>query len=249
MDKSIDLQKINGRLKVKNSQWKAVFISLIVSLIGVILAILTFTESSPLYQAYAVTLISVFIALAGIIVALIFRSRAKKMKSLISGEKVVASWQLTPEMKSEYANFLFQNEKAKNKVILFITSFLIVVIFGIVIILMEEGKGVMFLVMITLIAIIAAFAFIMPALYLNKNLKGDGVVLIGQKFAYINGFLHNWDFPLSGIQNAKIIDNPFHGLYIMYYYYDKTLKNSEELNIPASPDIDLGHIVSLLKQK
>ncbi len=89
----------------------------------------------------------------------------------------------------------------------------------------------------------------MPAFYRNKNLKGDGVIMIGQKFAYINGFFHNWDFPLSGIQKVKIIDKPFHGLYIKYYYFDRTLKNTEELNIPAPPDIDLEHVVSLLKVK
>lgn len=246
-DGDIDFQKINGRLKVKNSQQKAVVISLIVSLIGVILTFLTFNEGSPLYKAYAVTLISIFIAFAGLIVALILRSRAKKMKTLISGENVIASWQLSHQKKTEYANFLFQNEKEKNKAIMWITTVLIVVIFGIFILVMDEGKGVMFLVMIALIGIIAAFALGMPAFYRKKNLNGDGVILIGRKFAYINGFFHNWDFPLSGIEKVKMIEKPFHGLYIQYYYFDRTLKNREELNIPASPDIDLGHIVSLLK--
>jgi cation transport ATPase len=245
----IDFQKINGKLKVKNSQQKAVVISLIVSLAGVILTYLTFTEGNPLYKAYAVTLISIFIVLAGLIVALILRSRAKKMKTLISGENVIASWQLSDQKKSEYASFLFQNEKEKNKAILLITTVLIVIIFGIVILFMGEGRGVTFLMMVALIAIIAAFALGMPAYYRNKNLNGDGVILIGRKFAYINGFFHNWDFPLSGIQKVKMIEKPFHGLYIKYYYFDRTLKNSEELNIPASPEIDLGHIVKQLKEK
>jgi len=245
----IDFQKINGKLKVKNSQQKAVFITLFVSLIGVILAFLTFTEGNPLYKAYAVNLISIFVALSGLIVAIILRSRAKKMKTLISGENVIASWQLNHQEKSEYANFLFQNEKEKNKAIMWITTVFIVVIFGIVILVMDEGKGVMFLVMIALIAIIAAFAIGMPTFYRNKNLNGDGVILIGRKFAYINGFFHNWDFPLSGVQKVKMIEKPFHGLYIQYYYFDRTLKNTEELNIPASSDIDLEQIVSLLKEK
>lgn len=249
MNNSIDLEKINGKIKVKNNQIKGVVISLIVSLTGVILTILTFTEGNPLYRSYAVTLISIFLVIAGLIVALILRSRAKKMKTLISGEKVIASWQLSQQDISDYAGFLYQNEKDKNKAILMITAALIIIIFGIVIIVMGEGRGAMFLMMIALIAIIAAFALGMPAFYRNKNLKGDGVILIGQKFAYINGFFHNWDFPLSGIQKVKIIDKPFHGLYIKYYYFDRTLKNSEELNIPASTDIDLEHVVSLLKVK
>src|SRR5690554_1161754 len=99
MDKFIDLQKINSKLKVKNSQQKAVIISLIISFSGVIFTYLTFTEGNPLYKAYAVTLISIFIVLGGLIVAIIFRSRAKKMKTLISGENVIASWQLSHQKK------------------------------------------------------------------------------------------------------------------------------------------------------
>lgn len=247
MEESIDLQKINSSLKVKNSQQKAVVISWLVALVGAVLALLTFTDGSPLYRAHAVTLISIFIALGGFIVALILGSRAKKMKTLISGENVVASWLLTSQEKRAYVDLLFQHEKEKNKAILWITTTLIVVVFGIFIIVIEEGRGVMLLVMIALIGIIAAFALGMPAFYRNKNLKGDGVVLIGRKFAYVNGFFHNWDFPLSGIQKVKAIEDPFHGLYIRYYYYDRTLKNTEELHIPASPDMDVKKIVSLLK--
>lgn len=247
MEESIDLHKINGKLKVKNSQRKGVVVSWMVALVGVVLAVLTFTDGSPLYRAHAVTLISIFIALGGFIVALILGSRAKKMKRLISGESVVASWLLTPQEKTAYVDFLFQHEKEKNKAILWITTVLVVVVFGIFILVIEEGKGVMLLVMIALIGIIAAIALGMPLFYRNKNLKGDGVVLIGRKFAYVNGFFHNWDFPLSGIQKVKAIEDPFHGLYIRYYYYDRTLKNTEELHIPASPDMDVKKIVSLLK--
>ena len=247
MEESIDLHKINGTLKVKNSQRKGVVISWMVALVGAVLAVLTFTDGSPLYRAHAVTLISIFVALGGFIVALILGSRAKKMQTLISGERVVASWLLTPQEKAAYVDFLFQHEKEKNKAILWITTVLMVVVFGIFIIVIDEGKGVMLLVMIALIGIIAAFALGMPAFYRNKNLKGDGVVLLGRKFAYVNGFFHNWDFPLSGIRKVKAIEDPFHGLYIRYYYFDRTLKNTEELHIPASPDMDLKKIVALLK--
>lgn len=104
----------NGKIKVKNSQIKGVVISLIVALAGVIITILTFTEGNPLYRSYAVTLISIFLVIAGLIVALILRSRVKKMKTLISGEKVIASWQLSQQDISDYAGFLYQNEKDKN---------------------------------------------------------------------------------------------------------------------------------------
>lgn len=249
VESNIDVQKINRKLKVKNSQQKTVVISLIVALIGGILIYLTFNEGNPLYQVYVVTLISIFMVLTGLIVAFIFGSRAKKMKTLISGENLIASWQLSHEEKLEYTNALYKNEKEKNKAILWITTVIIVVIFGIFILFIDEGKGAMFMAMIALIVLLFAFAFGMPALYHKKNLNGDGIILIGRKFAYVNGIFHNWDFILSGIQRVKAIEKPFHGLYLQYYYYDRTLKNTEELNIPAPSDIDLENIVSLLKEK
>ena len=104
----------------------------------------------------------------------------------------------------------------------------------------------MFFIMLLLIAAIGAFAFGMPNYYKSKNTLGDGHVLIGRKFAYINGYFHNWDFPLSGIKKAIIIHEPFYGIYIKYYYTDRTFTNTEELNIPAPQNIDLQKVINEL---
>lgn len=246
---NIDFRKINQKLKVKNSQRKPVSISVLIALISVILVIMSLSENSPLHGMYAITMIGIFVAITGLITALVFRSRAKKMDTLISGENVIASWLLNDEQKTAYVNTLFRTEQAKNKAILIVTTILIVLIFGAFIIFIDEGKAAMFMVMLILIALVSTFALGMPHYYRAKNMRGDGVILLGQKFAYINGFFHNWDFPLSGVQKAKVINEPFHGIFIQYYYYDRTLKNTEELNIPAPADLDLKSIVAELKSK
>ncbi len=79
-------------------------------------------------------------------------------------------------------------------------------------------------------------------------MQGDGKILIGKKFAYVNGFFHNWDFILSGIKKSRIIDQPFYGLYIQYYYTDLTLTNTEEVNIPAPKDVDLNIVLAALSK-
>ncbi len=241
-----DYRKINDNLKVSNSQSKVMRRSLRLTLAAVVLVLLTIIEDSPLNGMFALTFIGVFIALSGVVVALIFRLRAKKMATLISGENVVAAWQLSPAEKTAFTRYLFSYEKSKNLGILGITSLLIVVIFGLFILFIDEGKGAMFLVMAGLIALLALFALGMPCYYRQRNNRGDGAILIGRKFAYINGFFHNWDFPLSGIQMVKSIEKPFHGLYLKYYYYDRTLKNTEELYIPAPPGTDLRKLAALL---
>lgn len=242
-----DFGKINKNLKVKNSQSRIVRGSLMVTMGAVILILLTIREDSPLHNMFALTLIGILIGLTGLVTAWIFGLRAKKLATLISGENVVAAWQLSDAEKSAYAGYLYSFERSKNLGILGITTFLIVVIFGLFILFIDEGKGAMALVALGLILLLALFALGMPVYYRQRNLGGDGIILIGRKFAYVNGFFHNWDFPLSGIQKVKPIEEPFHGLYLQYYYYDRTLKNTEELHIPAPPETDLRELARVLK--
>ena len=242
-----DYGKINQNLKVKNSQSRIVKGALWVTLAAVAVVVATALEGSPLYKMHVLSFIACFIALSGLVTAWIFRLRAKKLATLISGENVVAAWQLSREEKSAYAGYLFSFERSKNLGILGIITFLIVVIFGLFILFIDEAKGAMALVALGLILLLSLFALGMPVYYRQRNLAGDGIILIGRKFAYVNGFFHNWDFPLSGIQKVKPIEKPFHGLYLQYYYYDRTLKNTEELHIPAPPAIDLRELARLLK--
>lgn len=232
----------------RNSQSVVVRGALWVTLAAVLLVILTTLEESPLYGMHPFTFLGGFIALGSLVVALIFRARAKKLSTLISGENVVAAWQLSQEEKAIYSHYLFAHERSKNLLILGITTFLIVVIFGLFILLIDEGKGAMLVVMLGLIVILSLFALGMPIFYRQKNLHSDGIILIGRKFAYVNGFFHNWDFPLSGIQKVKPIDKPFYGLYLQYYYVDRTFKNTEELFIPAPPGTNVHNLAMELER-
>lgn len=245
--KSIDLDSMNQTISLKNNQSGTVNKSLIIAVLFLVISIFPFYDNNPFTGIWGISFVGLFAFLSAVIVAVIFKSRAKKLQSLITGENVLASWKLNENDKLTYVNYLFENEKAKNKGIFWVTSILIVVIFGIFILVIDEGKAAMFLAMILLIVVIGLFAFGMPFYYKNKNFNGDGNVLIGKKFAYINGFFHNWDFPLSGIKKSRVINEPFYGLHIQYYYTDRTFTNTEELNIPAPQELDLKHVINELK--
>ena len=195
----------------------------------------------------AIVFLSFFFGVCCVVIALMFRSRSKKLQSLISGDSLIASWVLNSTQKEMYVNYLFQKEKQRNKIILFTITVISIVIFGIFILVIDEGKIAMLGVMVGLIILMAIFAYGMPYYYKKSNKKGDGKILIGAKYAYINGYFHNWDFPLSGLSKIKEIHNPFYGLHINYYYTDRTLKNNEEIYIPANLDVDLGHIINALE--
>ena len=111
----------------------------------------------------------------------------------------------------------------------------------------DEGKLAMFLVLIGLITFLSLFAFGMPFYYKMKNAKGDGNILIGAKYAYINGYFHNWDFPLSRLSKVEKIKEPFYGIQLVYYYTERTLEHSEELIIPVNKDLDIKALITELK--
>jgi len=200
----------------------------------------------PIHPALA--FISFFLLLSTIVISFMFKSREKKMQKLLTGENLIAEWKLSSKEKEAYANYLFKNEKNKNRVILYSLSAVSFFVFGIFILFIDEGQLAMMGVWVGLIIFLSLFAFGAPFYYKMKNKNGDGNILIGAKYAYINGYFHNWDFILSGISKVKKINEPFYGIQLVYYYTDRTFKHSEELTIPVNLDIDIDDLINQLKQ-
>ncbi|MEA3490603.1 MAG: hypothetical protein U9R27_01740 [Campylobacterota bacterium] len=242
------LKTINQKILLENNQQLIAKRSLIVAGVFAILMILPFMEWSPIAGFWAVTFISLILSISSLLVAWMYRGRSERLESLISGENLLAEWRLTAEMKESYIDYYFIQKKEKNLAILTIISIIATIVFGIFILLIDEARLVMFITLISLILFLSLFAFGMPYYYRHTNQKGDGWILIGAKYAYINGYFHNWDFPLSGLSKIEIIKKPFYGINLIYYYTDRTLLHSEELFIPANEDIDLDILVESMNE-
>ena len=237
--------KINKKIEIQNNQssiTKKLWYAAAFFLLIIIIAFMEIVEIHP-----SIIFISFFLFISSVIIGFMFRSREAKLQKLISGENLLAEWTLSDAQKKNYANYLFEHEISKNKIILFLIAGIAAVVFGIFILVIDEGKLFMFLVFIGLVIFLSIFAFGMPYYYKMKNTKADGHILIGAKYAYINGFFHNWDFLLSGLSRVKIITEPFYGINLVYYYTDRTFTHSEELFIPANEGTDLEELVETLK--
>ena len=243
-----NIEKINKKLAIENNQNQIVKRSLIVAGIFGVLMILPFMDWSPFARFWALTMISFFVVLISLIIAWMFRGRSKKLQTLISGENLLASWIMSASQKKRYIDYLYNQQKGQNMAILASIAVIAVVVFGVFILFIDDGKLAMIGVMIGTILFLALFAFGMPLYYRFSNQKGDGQVLLGAKYAYINGYFHNWDYPLSGLSKIKIIQEPFYGIDLSYYYTDRTLKHQEEILIPANEELDLTSLVQTMKK-
>lgn len=242
------LEIINKQIELQNSESGIVKKAWFAAGFFALMIVIAFSDVDALPIHPAAAMISLFFLILSVIVAVMFRSREKKLHSLITGENLLAYWTLNEAQKEAYTNFLFEHEKGKNAAILGAISVISILIFGVFILVIDEGKLAMFLVLVGLLFFLTLFAFGMPRYYKYQNSKNDGRVLIGAKFAYINGYFHNWDFVLSGLSKIKIIDTPFYGINLVYYYTDRTFRHSEELFIPANENQNLPALVSQLMQ-
>jgi len=170
------------------------------------------------------------------------------MDHLISGVKVLAAWSMDEQMARDYVMLQKSESSAKNNAIMLLVTILFVVITIPFLFFLESDERLGF---ITIMAGVLAFVFVasrfFPWYYRMRNLQGDRRVLIGAKYAYINGYLHNWDFPLSGLQEVQTITTPFTGLNLIYYTTDRTFKHNHELKIPAPEDVDLRQLITKLR--
>jgi hypothetical protein len=234
---------------IKNSQKIIVRRSLWLALLFALLVIVPLAMFEGEDWVFALSFVAIIAFFSSLVVAWMFHARAKKLQALIDKEELLASWKLSAIQQANYANYLFEAQKSKNRAIFTVMVFMFVVIFGIFIAVIEEdAKMPMFLTMVGSIGFLSLFAFGMPYYYYRTNARGDGEVLIGAKYAYINGYFHNWDFPLSGLSDVKVIQKPFYGIHVVYYYTDRTLKHSHEMYIPANEDSDLESIIEKMLQ-
>jgi len=239
-----DFSAINKKLNLENNQTKIVSRFRYIAIFFGLVIFGAITEIIDIHPA--VFFLSIFFMVCAIVISWVFKSRETKLQTLISGENLLSEWTLDPAQKKKFVDYQFQQRKGKNMILLIFISVISVIIFGIFILVIDEGKLAMFFVLIGLIAFLSIFAFGTPYYYRFTNNRGDGRILIGAKYAYINGYFHNWDFIMSGLSKIKAIKDPFFGISLQYYYTDRTFRHSESIFIPANEDIDVKYLITQL---
>ncbi|MBU0946542.1 MAG: hypothetical protein KJ804_03355 [Proteobacteria bacterium] len=235
--------------KLRNSQTFISNICWIFTVIFTLLTVFPFLDGNPFSGFWGMAFVSIFLSLASCLVAFIFLSRARKMDKLLSGDMLLARWELDDKTLQDYVANQTTENCEKNKAIMW----LIAILFGLISIPFmlfldgDEMSGFLLIMGSTVLIVFGASRFF-PWYYQRQNLKGDRQVLIGGKYAYVNGYFHNWDFPLSGLSKIAAINKPFYGLHLTYYYTDRTLKHTHDLKIPAPVGMNLLPLIAWIKK-
>jgi len=141
---------------------------------------------------FAISTISFFVAITGIIVVVIYIGRARALDRMFQGENLLAHWTYTPEQWKKYTELEYKTE-SREKWKLFYLVAGIALFFGIVFFIFDREAGlVVFLVMLGLIALIAFVAWISAWSTYRQNKKYLGEAFIAKDAVYLNRQFHTW---------------------------------------------------------
>ncbi len=243
------MEQINQiSLKIKNRQRSTARIFLFLMVVSAILAYAPFIEGNYLSGAWALAFVSIFLTVSFFVLTLMFGRRARKMDTLKSGEKLLVHLELSHEMLQNYANEQKRYLKDRNTALMWIVGIFFAIIGGVMLFFLEDDERAGFaLIILSIVALIFFVSKFFPWYFYRKNLKGDKQIMIGEKYAYFNGYFHNWDYPLSGLSTVKEIKKPFYGIHLVYYYTDLTWRHTHEIKIPLPEDFNSKPIISHLK--
>jgi hypothetical protein len=233
--------------KIENRQAKAARNSLIIAAFSAVLVVLPFYEGNPLSDLWGISFIALCSLLTSLIVALMYRNRSKKMKSLLNQTKLLAAWDMDQEMKDIYVSEFCREIYARSKMLLWVISGFFAFFIIIFLFIVKDDWPVFLGIMGSAYLVILIAGLTAPPYYTSRNRRGDGHVLIGAKYIYINGYFHNWDFPLSGLSSIEPISKPFRGIELIYFFTVRRNVQTQEIRIPTPDFIDSEKLIAQIQ--
>jgi len=233
--------------KIENKQAKNTRNSLIVALFFAVLMVLPYYEGNPLSDLWGISFISLCALLTSLIMAIFYNKRSKKMKSLLNQSKLLAGWDMDHEMKDRYVSELSREIYARSKMLLWVISGFFLFFIVLFLFILKDNWFVFLIIMGSAYLIIFIAGISAPPYYTARNKRGDGHVLVGAKYIYINGYFHNWDFPLSGLTSLQPISEPFKGIQLIYYYTVRRSVQTQEIRVPVPDFIDSAKLIGQIQ--
>ena len=174
----------------KNPQRRTAFIWVVITLISV-MGIFVPHLIGMGYAAWAISFVAFFLAVVGIIVAIIYFWRAHIVDNMVQGKQLLAHWTYTPEEWQKYMEEEFGEEETEKKR-LFVVIAVIAAIVGIGWYLFHRDAMFCLLTFGGLILVMGLAAGLSIIFSPYRNRKGQGEVYISRDAVYLPHQLHMW---------------------------------------------------------
>ena len=185
---------------------------------------------------YAVSFVSLFIAISAAIVALFFRGRAAALDNIFAGKNLLAHWTYQPAEWQSYADSEFHEQTELNKGLLWVIAAWALFFGGLCWLIDRDGGRFVLFLMVGLILLLATVAFGLPRLRYLRQRRGPGDAWITPTAIYFDGNLLNWNSWGTRLESVGWRDpkgNVPALLEFMVSYIARTGRQSQTLRIPV----------------
>jgi len=142
---------------------------------------------------FAISFLAFFIAICGLVVALMFRRRAAEVDRLLAGNELLAHWEYPAEPWHQYvADETIARHGANRSIVWLVAVWAIPI--GLLFWLFDhEGGLVVMLVMIGLCLLMAAVGWGLPLIWQRRRRTRPTQTWIGERAAFFDNVLFRWD--------------------------------------------------------
>jgi hypothetical protein len=181
---------------------------------GIVTALAIFAIFAPhifgmddLRGGFAISAISLMVALTGIIVTVIYAQRARLLGRILRGDNLLAHWTYSREEWGQYAEKEFRTESKEKRFLFYIVAG-IALFFGILFFIFDREAGLWVLIsMLGLIALIAFVAWFAAWYDYRQNRKYLGEAYITSDAVYLNRQLHTWRGLGARLESVSLVEN------------------------------------------
>lgn len=191
---------------MENTQWKWCYVSIVFAAIFAVICVYSLTSLDGMEGGYALVLVSFFLAVTGIAVALLFFHRARVMDSILKGTRVLAHWVYSEDESEESAKREYGEYQERNRAMFLVIGGMLVIAALVCIIFLGEGG------LITGVFLLAftGFLFIVsrgvPVIVLKQALKAPKEAYIAENGVIYRGTVypfHSFLMRMNGVTLKK----------------------------------------------
>jgi len=183
---------------------------------------------------FALSLVSLFLAISSLIVAIIYFQLAQKFKRITSGDSFIAHWRYEREEWLKFTEKEYKYEKNKNRMLLLFIGVIALVVFIIFSLVNHDSWLIMVMVWLGLMALLSIFAFLVPWLNYKARKKSSYELYLSKNGVYIGGSFHVWGFLGSKLEEAAFDEKEMQVI-LDYSYLTRTGHSNEIVHIPVPP--------------
>ena len=173
-----------------NTEWKKVAAFIIAAVAFTILCLVSYFFIDGMSGGFAIAFVSFFLAVSGVVIALLFFTRARTMDTILSDPSPLAHWIYPEEMARASVEREFREFQARNRAMFIIIGGMLAVVALVFLLFVGEGGPETGLFLLAVIAVLFVVSRVAPWLERRREMSAPHEALITRDGIVFNGSVY-----------------------------------------------------------